>query len=98
MSGFFDEIEVLFVDREILLSIYPFETRIRNERFRGSLEIRNDGSIKFIWQTKSKAVLDEGDLQELAITLMQEYESQSEAEIRNSIKQELVNKILDFEV
>ena len=90
-------LNVISVDREILLMILPFEIKIGIERIRSTLEYRNDGFIKFLWQTNSKVVLNEEELQNLASILLQEYESQSVAEIRNSIKQELVNKILDLE-
>lgn len=90
-------LKVISIDREILLMIFPFEIDLKNERLRGILECRNDGRINFLWQTKSKIDLDEKELHELAFCLLQEYESQSEAETRESVKQELVNIILNAE-
>jgi hypothetical protein len=91
-------LRVISIDREILPMIFPFEITLKNERLRGTLEYRNDGSIKFHWQTRSQVVLDEEEILELASVLLQELEFQSEAELRDSIRQEIVNLILNDEV
>ena len=95
MNELFESLEVTFVDREILLAIYPFEIRIGKNLRRGNLEVRNDGSAKIKWQTSSSENFTTEELEYLATALMHEFEIQNNSELRYVVKQEIVDLILN---